>query len=135
MGVVTKEIEKRSSNIRGGRVVIHRDQVIVERLNRILAARLFRHQYAVEMRLSVSQRSSGGATSRCGPTLNCEVTRLTSKKPGEAIKEKAVYSKPATSCVRLVGRCEKRIPFSAVVRYLYQPGELEGGRKRASDPI
>ena len=105
------------------------------KFNRILAARLFRHQYAVEMRLSVSQRSSGGATSRCGPTLNCEVTRLTSKKPGEAIKEKAVYSKPATSCVRLVGRCEKRIPFSAVVRYLYQPGELEGGRKRASDPI
>ena len=77
----------------------------------------------------------GGATSRCGPTLNCEVTRLTSKKPGEAIKEKAVYSKPATSCVRLVGRREKWIPFSAVVRYLYQPGELQGGRKRASDPI
>ena len=76
-----------------------------------------------------------GATSRCGPTVNCEVTRLTSKKPGEAIKEKAVYSKPATSCVRLVGRREKWIPFSAVVRYLYQPGELEGGRKRASDPI
>ena len=77
----------------------------------------------------------GGVTSRCGTTLNCEVTRLTGKMPGEAIKEKAVYSKPATSCVRLVGRREKRIPFSAVVRYLYQPGELEGGRKRASDPI
>ena len=58
VGVVTKEIEKHASNIRGGRVVIHRDQVIVERLNRILAARLFRHQYAGEMRLSVSQRSS-----------------------------------------------------------------------------
>ena len=29
----------------------------------------------------------GGATSRCGPTLNCEVTQLTGKKPGEAIKE------------------------------------------------
>ena len=30
---------------------------------------------------------------------------------------------------------EAGIPSSAVVRYLYQPGELEGGRKRASDPI
>ena len=77
----------------------------------------------------------GGVTSRCGTTLNCEVTRLTGKMPGEAIKEKAVYSKPATSCVRLVGGRENWIPSSAVVRYLYQPGELEGGRKRASDPI
>ena len=30
---------------------------------------------------------------------------------------------------------EAGIPSSAVVRYLYQPGELEGGRKRASHPI
>ena len=30
VGVVTKEIEKHSSNIRGGRVDIHRDQAIVE---------------------------------------------------------------------------------------------------------
>jgi len=77
----------------------------------------------------------GGVTSQCGPILNCEVTWLTGKKPGEAIKEKAVYSKPATSCVRPVGVREKWIPSSAVVRYLYQPGELEGGRKRATDPI
>ena len=56
--VVTKESEKHASNIRGRRVDIHRDQAIVERFNRILAARLFGHQYAVEMRLSVGQRSS-----------------------------------------------------------------------------
>ena len=30
---------------------------------------------------------------------------------------------------------EAGIPSSVVVRYLYQPGELEGGRKRASHPI
>lgn len=58
VGVVTKESEKHTSNIRGRRVDIHRDQAIVERFNRILAARLFGHQYAVEMRLSVGQRSS-----------------------------------------------------------------------------
>ena len=27
------------------------------------------------------------------------------------------------------------LPSGVIVRYLYQPGELEGGGKRASDPI
>ena len=30
---------------------------------------------------------------------------------------------------------EKWLPSAAAVRYLYQPGELEGGRKRATEPI
>ena len=29
----------------------------------------------------------------------------------------------------------KKIPTLVYVRYLYQRGELEGGRKRATDPI
>jgi hypothetical protein len=36
---------------------------------------------------------------------------------------------------RLVGLQEPLILYDAQVRYLYQPGELEGGRKRATDPI
>ena len=30
---------------------------------------------------------------------------------------------------------EKKLPSGLSVRYLYQPGELEGGRRRATDPI
>ena len=36
---------------------------------------------------------------------------------------------------RPVGSKEKKIPPLVNVRYLYQPGELEGGTKRATDPI
>ena len=122
---------KHTSNIRGGRVDIHRDQAIVERFNRILASRLFGNQYAVEMRLPIGQSPSEWVVW----LPDVVSTWVIGKKPGEAIKEKAVYSKPATSCVRPVGVREKWIPSSTVFRYLYQPGELEGGRKRATDPI
>ena len=61
--------------------------------------------------------------------LNNEVTSLTGKKPIIAIKEKSVASKPSTKYSRPVGMKEKKIPPLVKVRYLYQPGELEGGTK------
>ena len=44
-------------------------------------------------------------------------------------------SKPSTKYLRPVGLNEKKLPSIVNVRYLYQPGELEGGLKRATDPI
>ena len=67
--------------------------------------------------------------------LNNEVTRLTGKRPAAAIKEKSVVAKPSTPYLRPVGAKEKKLPPLIHVRYLYQPGELEGGTKRAIDPI
>ena len=67
--------------------------------------------------------------------LNNEVTSLTGKKPADAIKEKAVAAKPSTTYSRPVGKREKKLPSLVNVRYLYQPAELEGGVKRATDPI
>ena len=67
--------------------------------------------------------------------LNNEVTRLIGKKPTEAIKEKSVYSKPSTPYSRPVGVNEKKVHPLVNVRYLYQPGELEGGGRGATDPI
>ena len=61
--------------------------------------------------------------------------RLTGKKPAEAIKEKAVFAKPSTPYLRPVGKKEKMLPSGVIVRYLYQPGELEGGGKRATDLV
>ena len=69
--------------------------------------------------------------------LNNEVTRLTDKKPADAIKATRVPQKPSSVVPgRPVGSSEQKIPSSVGVRYLYQPGELEGGRRRrATDPV
>ena len=135
MGGVTKEMEKHKTFIRRGRTEIHRDQAIVERFNRTLAERLFGHQYAVEMlhagRSTVWVKRLPDVVN----ALNNEVTCLTGKKPASAIKEKNIVSKPSTPYSRPVGVNEKKLPPLINVRYLYQPGELEGGAKRATDPI
>ena len=135
MGSVTKEMEKHKTYIRRGRTEIHRDQAIVERFNRALAERLFGHQYAVEMLLPEGKRSTVWVKRLPDvvKALNNEVTSLIGKKPAVAIKEKAVSSLP-TKYNRPVGLAEKKLPPLIHVRYLYQPGELEGGTKRATDP-
>ena len=108
----------------------------MERFNRTLAERLFGHQYAVEMNLP-SGRSTAWVKRLLDvvSALNNEVTRLTGKKPAQAIKEKAVSAKPATPYMPAVGVYEKKLPPQVHVRYLYYPGELEGGGRRATDPI
>ncbi|PFX23465.1 hypothetical protein AWC38_SpisGene11968 [Stylophora pistillata] len=67
--------------------------------------------------------------------LNHEKTRLTGKKPIDAIKEKVVDARSSTSYSRPVSLKEKRLDYSKNVRYLYAPGELEGGQRIATDPI
>ena len=137
MGAVTKEMENHKTFIRRGHPEIHRDQAIVERFNRTLAERLFGHQYAIEMRLPEGQRSTVWVKRLPAviSALNNQVTRLIGMKPAAAIKEKAVASQPATKYLRPVGLNEKKLPSTVMVRYLYEPGELEGGTKRATDPI
>lgn len=62
------------------------------------------------------------------------MTRLTGKKPSEAIKLKRVYATPSLPAHRTIGLQEPLIPSGTEVRYLFQPGELEGGRRRADGP-
>ena len=137
MGAVNQLLSKHNVQVRRSRVDIHREQAIVARLNRTLAERPFGHQYGVEMRLPDDERSTEWMTRL--PTvisaLNKEVTRLTGKKPAEAIKKKTVSANPSTPYLRPVGVNEKKLPSGSSVRYLYQPGELEGGRRRVTDPI
>ena len=137
MGAVTKEMENHKTYIRRGRVDIHRDQAIVERFNRTLAERLFGHQYAVEMLMPEGQRSKAWVKRlpEVVSALNNQVTRLIGMKPAAAIKKKHVYAEPSTKYLRPVGLNEKKLPSIVMVRYLYEPGELEGGTKRATDPI
>ena len=140
MGAVSQLLAKHNVQVRRGRVDTHRDQGIVERFNRTLAERLFGAQYAQEMLLTArgsSERSSEWvrALPHVVAALNDEVTRLTGKKPSEAIKTRSVAQKPSLPADRVVGLEEPLLSSSAQVRYLYQPGELEGGRRRATDPV
>lgn len=140
MGSVSTLMAKHKTAIRRGRPEIHRDQALVERWNRSLAEKLFGHQYAQEMLLAArgsSQRSVEWVArlQAVVSAMNDEVTRLTGKKPSEAIKLQTVHASPSLPAHRTVGLQEPIVPSDAQVRYLYQPGELEGGRPRATDPV
>ena len=112
-------MQNNKTSIRSGRTEIHRDQAIVERFNRTLAERLFGYQYAVEMTYThthAGQRSTEWVKRLPSvvSALNNEVTRLTGKKPAEAIKEKSVSSKPATPYSRAVGVNEEKLPSQSM---------------------
>ena len=107
---------------------------------------MFGHQYAQEYLSAAASSKSSNARSKewvarlpdVINSLNKDSTRLTGKTPLEAIKlpevkhlssSKSTKSRPKT-------RVESLLPRGVKVRYLYQPGELEGGeRRRATDPI
>lgn len=139
MGPVSQVLAKHKVSVRRGRVDVHRDQGIVERFNRTLAERLFGHQYAQEMRLPEDGSRSTEWVRRLPAVvtaLNNEVTRLTGQKPSVAIRRSTVSQKPSAVVPgRPVGANETKLPLNVNVRFLYQPGELEGGRRRATDPV
>ena len=138
MGTVSQLLARHNVEVRRGRVDSHRDQGIVERWNRTLSERLFGHQYAQEMRLPVGERSTEWVRRLPAvvSALNGEVIRLTGKRPSEAIKVKSVSGEPSSTVPgRPVGLQEQKLPSGVGVRFLYQPGELEGGRRRATDPV
>ena len=96
---------------------------------------MFGHQYAQEILLesrgsNARSREWVARLSDVINSLNKESTRLTGKTPLEAIKLPEVKHLSSKS------RPERLLPRGVKVRYLYQPGELEGGeRRRATDPI
>lgn len=138
MGAVSQLLAKHGVQVRRGRVDVHRDQGVVERWNRTLAERLFGHQYAQEMRLPEGERSTEWVARLPAvvAALNGEITRLTGKRPKDAIKVKSMTQKPSSTVPgRPVGLREEKLPSGVGVRYLYQLGELEGGRRRATDPV
>ena len=139
MGAANKVMKAHNVKIRRGETGLHRSQAIVERFNRTLAEKLFGHQYAQEYLSAAASSKSSNARSRewvarlpdVINSLNKESTRLTGKAPLEAIKLPEVKHLSSSK-----SRPESLLPRGVKVRYLYQPGELEGGeRRRATDPI
>ena len=117
----------------------HRSQAFVERANRTLGKKIFTHQYAQEM---ADTEKDGGRSREWVERLpavlkvmNNEVTRLTGKEPTKVLKSSDVPIN-GTNYGRPVGLDEVKLPPGVKVRYLYSPGEGEGGERRlATDPI
>ena len=139
-GDTTKLMEKHDVIIQRGDPSQHRSQGIVERFNRTLADRLFSYQYHKEFEdPSKSNREWVSRLQNVVSALNNERTRLIGMKPVDAIKQTLVeqgFSQPTTKEYE-----EKLLDVGTKVRYLYEPGELEGyqykgeRRKRSTDSI
>ena len=106
-----------------------------ERANKTLSERLFSHQYAQEMVRDGRSREWVKRLPLVLKAMNSEPTRLIGKDPSSALRLGQVDVKGG-GYKRPVGLEEVRLPPGVLVRYLYAPGEGEGGeRRRATDPI
>ena len=133
-------MEKHDVMIQRGDPSQHHSQGIVERFNRTLVDRLFTYQYHKELEdPSKSNREWVSRLQNVVSVLNNEKTRLIGMKPVNAIKQTLVeqgFSQPTSKEYE-----EKLLDVGTKVRYLYEPGELEGyqykgeRRKRSTDPI
>ena len=135
MGSVTTLMKQHGVSIQRGLAGNHRSQAFVERANKTLSERLFSHQYAQEMISDGRSREWVKRLPLVLKAMNSEPTCLTGKEPSSAIGLEKVSIKGG-SYKRPVGLDEVRLPPGVLVRYLYAPGEGEGGeRRRATDPI
>ena len=138
-GDTTKLMDKHDVIIQRSDPSQHRSQGIVERFNRTLADRLFTYQYHIELEdPSKSNREWVFRLQNVVSSLNNEKTRLIGMRPVDAIKQTLVeqgFSQPVKEYK------EKLLDIGTKVRYLYEPGELEGyqykgkRRKQSTDPI
>ena len=117
-------MEKHDVIIQRGDPSQHRSQGIVERFYRTLTDGLFSYQYHKELEdPSNSNREWVSRLQNVVSALNNEKTRLIEMKPIDAIKQTLVrqgFSQPVKTYE------EKLIDVGTKVRYLYEPGELEG---------
>ena len=120
MGAVSRLMAERGVRIRRGDTDVHRDQAVVERFNKTLGERLFSYQYDQEMKgENVNEEGRNVEWVKRLPGVIEALNRETNPPP--KIKNVDKFQPPID-------------PFSKV-RYLYEPGELEGGKKRATDPV
>ena len=109
----------------------HNFTAFVERFNKTLAERLFKAQDAQELQNPTKDsRIWVKYLQKAVTRLNSEKTRMLGMTPAKAVRLTSVELK-----VKPYPE-EKVLPEDGLYRYLYQPGELEGGdRRRATDKI
>ena len=140
MGSVTTLMKSKRVIIQRGEAGNHKSQAFAENANKIIAEKLFSHQYAQEILMNPEdpQFRSRVWVKRLPDilkSLNSEPMRITGKEPVDAI-EKDEVNITSRKYKRAVGFNEVRLPPEVEVRYLLAPGEDEGGeRRRATDPI
>ena len=109
---------------------------IVERYNKTLAERLFRIQDAhdlLALHLSGKSRTWVKNLPIIVEDINFSVTSLIGMAPAKAIKRKRVSARPSWPARRPISYNESILPSYIEVRYLLEPSDLEGGRRRATD--
>ena len=130
-------MEKHDVLIQRGDPSQYRSQGIVERYNRTLAEKLFSYQCHKELE-DPSKSNRISRLQNVVSSLSNERTRLIEMKPVDAIKQilvKQGFSQPVKDYEK------KLLDVGTKVRYLSEPGELEGyqyggeKRKRSTDPI
>ena len=131
-GDVTKLLEKHGVKInRTTTKYHHRFTAFVERMNRTVAERLYKIQDAQE--LNNPKKDSKIWVKHLQniiKKMNSEITAMIKMKPKDAIKLDHVELKVKEIQEKDV------LPEDGLYRYLYQPGELEGGQqRRATDMI
>ena len=133
LGEVSSLMTKQHVKIRRGNTAMHRDQAIVERFNRTLADKLFYYQTAKEFIQQDRSREWVERLPEVIDSLNNQVTSAINMKPSIAVTKK--YIKTLDKIKESMIKDFPPLPRNVTVRYLYEPGELEGGKARSTDPI
>ena len=133
-GAFAKLLKKQKVRSRVGEVNNHRDQALVERFNQTLANRLFAPQYVSDMSTGGQNTAWVKILQSVVSALNHESTTTLGMTPSKAITLTEVKTRQVVY-KRAVAENEVALPASTLVRYLYADGELEGGKRRATDPI
>ena len=124
MGHVTKLMDQHNVKIQRSEAKNHRAQAFVERANRTLSEKIFSIQSSEELITNKYSRKWVKDLPLIIKGINDQREKLTKK---EYVPKK--YK-------RLVGLKEPRLPPGVQVRYLYAPGEFEGGdRRRSTDAV
>ena len=116
-----------------------RGVAIAERDHQEFEKHAYFWQDAEDFHLPLTDRSRAWFKGLCinDDIYNNTPTRLISISPNEAVKKalkgKKIIARPSVKHRRPVGYNEPLLPSYTEVQHLLEPGELEGGRRRATD--
>ncbi|GET02980.1 hypothetical protein RCL_jg1358.t1 [Rhizophagus clarus] len=116
-----------------------RSVAIAERDHQEFEKHAYFRQDAVDFHLPLTDRSRAWVKGLRinDDNYNNTPTKLIGMSPNEAVKKalkgKKIIARPSVKHKRPVGYNEPLLPSYTEVRHLLEPGELEGGRRRATD--